>query len=255
MNQLAQSQQQVHQAEKEREGVMNQLAQSQQQVHQLKKEQEGVMYQRAQSQQQIHQLENEREAGERHRIELQKQIEASKLHGERERRDFEARERELQTREHDFLRQKSEAEVSLQEAEKKTMQEIEQRAAELREQKPRLVAAEKEVKRLQGVVQEQKLLLWKCESIHKAEISAQQIVSPGEAQKILRCREESAARERNKLTAELLEKAEKVACLEGCVGNVLRFLEERHIRVEELKGSRFLCDNVEEIDNAVLRLR
>lgn len=246
---------------------------------------EGVVHQLRQKQEQLEQLDMERQVGERQRNELQKQqrdLQASKAHFERERSEMESRDRETQLRiqefdkrEHELQTRDRQLQVSLQEAERARLehnrwreeqdaietqrsQELERRAAELQEQKPRLALAEKEnkrlqaeIKRLQAAVQEQKALLWKCERMHKTEIASQQILSAGEAARIFKCREDSVARSKNQLAIELLDKDETIASLEGCVGNILRFLEARHIRIEDLKESRLLCDNIEDIDNVM----
>lgn len=282
----------VNKAERDKRDLEEKLRVVQEQ-HRMRDEQhnakmEDVMFQFSQSQERIQQLEMELQAGERQRTELreqQRELQTCKALLERERsetqarardtelrvQEFDAREHQLQTRERQLQVSQQEAHRAQQEVERarqeqnrlrdeqdaietQRSQELERRAAEFQQQKPRLAAAEKEVKRLQVVVQEQKLLLWKCQSVHKQEMSSQQTLSPGEAQRIFKCREESVARKCSQLTSELLDKAEWIASLEGCVGNVLRFLEERHIRVEDLKASRFLCDNVEEI-NYIMSLR
>lgn len=85
-------------------------------------------------------------------------------------------------------------------------QQLEQQQADLRDQCVKLSVADKENKRLGGVVQDQKVLLWDCESQVRQDRNASKLLAPGEAARILKFREESFACQNAKLHIDLAKR-------------------------------------------------
>lgn len=91
----------------------------------------------------------------------------------------------------------------------------------------RSLSLDREVKRLNQVVHDQKALLWKSESVHRQLVENQSFCSPGEAQKILKCREDSNARAVSRLNIELMQKDSDIEDLQRHVAELEAALQHR----------------------------
>jgi len=197
-------------------------------AHQLEKselEKQDIAYQLDAAQQQVEEIRKSERRERTRQVEQLKLEEQGKVDEAWSR--LQVAQAELDGKEQD-LRQQKACLTSSEQALEQHRKELEHHMLENRDQSKKLTVVDKENKRLGGVVQDQKVLLWECESLTRQDRNAGKLMTPGEAARILKCRDDSFASENSKLQV-------KVATYEGLIEDIEQDLRDTKAENDHLK--------------------